>query len=352
MLMYQYLTDPIESSRPAKTQDFSFSKYVDMHKAQTDCTPTELTSKIKTQFYSNQETTDKEKLDKIWDFVGPKVEHNAGLAQFILDYNGAKSRYFFPWLINIFRSPATALEMSYGAGPDLDGKWNDDILTSDPKDPLVPFILDDPAFVYNRERQLYTADLATNAQELAFSTGRVAKIIDFGAGRLAWVRRHGFDAGSEFHEILAFDQDSSIDPATLFTGELADYHIHYRHGDFAAQFTNPNCQAADFIILGGVVSYIPITDFATKIAPVIYGLLKEKGVFFFDLQTETPCYRHSMDILDWPEILLPDTPSQVIDTIEVVRKTLWSQGMKFSAEYHVDTFNMIPSAVMITMQKI
>lgn len=352
MLTYQYLVDSIGPKRPVETKEFNFSKYVDIHKAQTEPTSSELVNRVKDQFYTAHSGVETGAIDKIWNFIKPRVEQNAGLAEFILDYDGARSRYFFPWLINIFRSPATALEMSYGAGPDVSGEWNDDILTSDPDDPLVPFILDDPAFVYNRERQLFTADLATSVQEAAWSANTCAKIIDFGAGRLAWIRRHGFDLTSNFHEIYAFDKDPSIDPTKLLDGDLLGYNIKYKHGDFTAQFTNPDCKDADLIILGGVVSYIPPEVFAEKIVPAIYGLLVENGIFFFDLQTETPCYRHSMDILDWPEIILPDTPSKVIDYAEDTRKALWAKGLRFNAQYNVDTYNKIPSAVMVTLQKI
>lgn len=352
MLMYQYLTDPVRARRPSETREFDFSKYVDIHKAQTEPTSPVLVDRIREQFYVTNEGAAVEAVDKVWDFMKPKIEQNTGLAEFILDHDGAKSKYFFPWLINVFRSPATALEISYGAGPGVDGKWNDDILTSDPDDPLVPFILDDPAFVYNRERQLFTADLAAHIQELSWATNTCGKIVDFGAGRLAWARRHGFDLTSEFYEVYAFDKDPSIDPATLFEEDLSEYHIKYKHGDFTAQFTNPDCKDADLIILGGVVSYIPPDVFAEKIMPAIYGLLVEEGIFFFDIQTETPCYRHSMDILDWPEIILPDSPSKVIDYVEDVRRNLWSKGIEFSAQYNVDTYNKTPSAVMITMQKI
>ena len=352
MIRTRRLVDPIESHRPVITKEFDFDRYVDIHKAQTEPTDTELVEKIKEQFYSNNSSVDKAKLDEIWKFVEEKVRNNAGLAEFTLDNDGAKSKYFFPWLINIFRSPATALEMSYGAGPSLDGDWNDDILGSDPEDPLVPFILDDPAFVYNRERQLYVADLASEFQENAWSTNTCAKIVDFGAGRLAWVRHHGFEIGSGFEYIYAFDKDPYIDPSALFDEDLETLGIRYKHGDLVAQFTNHECRDADLVILGGVASYIQPDVFADKVIPAIYTLLNPQGAFFFDLQTETPCYRHSMDILDWPEFALPDSPAKIIDHVEGVRRVLWTKGMKFSAEYKVDTYNKIPSAVMITLQKL
>ena len=352
MLRYRYLFDPIETKRPKDTREFDFGKYVEIHKNQTGPTDPALVKSIEEQLYSTGETAEAEKIAKIWYFMKQRIEKNAGLAEFIRDFDGAKSKYFFPWLVNVFRSPATALEISYGAGPDLNGDWNDDILGSEPEDPITPFILDDPAFVYNRERQLYVANLASDFQELGWSTDTQTKIVDFGAGRLAWIKRHGYDIGVKNSIIYAFDKDPSIKPEELFENPLEELGIRYKHGDFTAQFTNPDCREADLIILGGVASYVQPDVFAGKIMPAIYSLLNDKGVFFFDMQTETPCYRHSMDVLDWPEINMPDSPSKVIDSVEKIRKDLWSNGIKFSAEYAIDTYNKIPSAVMITLQKL
>lgn len=343
------LYDPI--SRDPSLDEIEFQKYVDIHKHQTEPTKPELVKALKDDFYSSH-AVDKSKLDKIWNFVGKKIEENVGIAEFIRDNNGQLSDYFFPWLINVFRSPSTALEMSYGAGPDLNGDWWEDILDTD--DPLVPFIRNDPAFVYNRERQLFVTDLATSIQDIGAEhpTRRPLKIVDFGAGRLAWVKRHGFAAHPDLARIYAFDKDPSIKPDLLFAQDLESLGIRYKHGDFTAQFTNPDCKEADLIILGGVASYIPPELFASKIVPGLHQLLLDDGVLFFDLQLDCPCYRHSMDILDWSAFDCPAEPSEIIDRIEAMRKSLWLNGTMFSAEYHIDTFNKIPSAVMIVMQKV
>lgn len=358
MLRHNLLFDPVK--RPEVTKEIDFDRYVEIHKAQTAPTNPDIVEAIKAQFYEVDPSAEKENLDKIWEFVEPKVKENNGLAEFIRDYDGAKSKYFFPWLVNVFRSPATALEISYGAGPNLNGVWKEDILGSN--DPIVPFILDDPAFVYNRERQLYVADLVTTIMEDRAERDRSIhpKIIDFGAGRMAWMRRHGLIElcyhymylGSA--DIYAFDKDQTIKPEDLFARSLKELGIKYKYADFTSQLNNPDCRDADLIVLGGVACYIPPETFYGKIVPAIYMLLKPGGVFFFDLQASTPCYRHSMDILDWDwkEIALPTDPAAIIDGVEKARRSLWDKGVKFSAEYIVDTYNKFPSAVMVTMQKI
>ncbi len=331
-------------------KEIEFARYVVIHKQQVGPTKRELFDLLKDEFYASHTSVEKSKLDKIWEFIGPKIENNAGMAEFTKDNQGHKSDYFFPWLINVFRSPATALEMSYGAGSDLNGDWTEGILNTN--DPLVPFIKDDPAFVYNRERQLYVADLANSVQDLIKSQGRKAKIVDFGAGRLAWIRKHGYVLSAEQASIYAFDRDPSIKPEELFSSNLEDLGIYFKHGNFAAQFKNPDCQNADLIIMAGLASYIKAADFVGKIIPAIYRLLNPDGIFFFDLQLDCPCYRHSMDILDWPEFKLPSNIGDAIHDVEKSRRMLWEKGIKFSAEYQPDTYNTIPSGVMVTMQKI
>lgn len=356
MLRHNLLFDPVK--RPENTKEIEFDKYVEIHKNQTEPTSAGVVESIKRQFYEAGSEAEIGNLDKIWSFVGPKVKENNGLAEFIRDYRGAESQYFFPWLINVFRSPATALEISYGAGPNLDGVWDESILDTD--DPIVPFVYDDPAFVYNRERQLFVADLVTNVMEDNAERNRSKrpKIVDFGAGRMAWARRHGLMELCYHYmylgaaDIYAFDRDQTIKPEKLFSRRLDELGIKYKYADFTSQLVNPDCRDADLIILGGVACYVPSETFYGKIVPAIHGLLNRGGVFFFDLQTSTPCYRHSMDILDWQEINLPEDPAVVIDSVEKARRSLWENGIKFSAEYQVDTFNKIPSAVMVVMQKL
>lgn len=335
-------------------KNIEFAKYVEQHKSQIEkgiSTDPTMIESLKNTFYGSHSNVDVEKLNEVWDFISPKLTENVGLVEFILDNDGQVSDYFFPWLINVFRSPATALEMSYGAGSDLSGAWSENILATD--DPLVPFIKDDPAFVYNRERQMYVADLAASIQDLAWAQGDgPMKIVDFGAGRLTWVRRHGYEQNPALTTIYAFDKDPLIKPAELFESSLVGLGIYYKRGDLTAELSNSDCENAHLVILGGVASYIAPEVFAGRIMPAIWKLLEEQGTLFFDLQLNCPCYQHSMDILGWPAFDIPKDPSVIIDRVENMRKALWSTGFKFSAEYGVDTFNATPSSVMVTMQKV
>ena len=331
-------------------KEIEFAKYVKMHKEQQGPTDPKLIEAVKDEFWSTHTEVGEPILEKIWGFVAPRFADNIGLLEFTKDNDGHKSEFFFPWVMNVFKSPATALEISFGTSPDLSGKWREDIMETD--DPIVPFIKDDPAFVYNRERQLFVADLVASVQDLASTKGAKAKVVDFGAGRLAWYRQYGHKIMPISPNIYAFDKDPSIDPTKLFSEELENLGIHYKHGDFTQQLNNPDCREADLIILGGVASYISPDDFSNKIAVAIYQLLKPGGAFFFDLQLDCPCYEHSMDILGWPKFNIPAKVSEIIDRNEAMLRALRQKGLKFSAEYHVDSYNQLPSAVMIVLQKI
>ena len=343
MLRNQKLYDPIE--RTANMTKEEFTTYVDINKSHNGTTDTSLIDKIKHNFYTSHPDADLVFLDDAWDIIFPKLLRNPGLAQFTLDYHGDESEYFFPWLSAVFKSPSEALEMAYGAGSDLVGVWDTEIL--DTNDYIVPFIRNDPTFVYNRERQLYVADLVTTMQ----ARGR-SKVVDFGAGRLAWSRWHGFEFEPWHQEIYAFDSDPSIRPDTLFTESLDSLGIHFKHGDLTAQLVNPDCRDADLVILGGVASYVPLDIFSQKIVPAVWNLLKDDGVFFFDYQIGCPYLRRSMSIFSWPDMYLFDDVPSAVAVVETIRKNLWTKGLKFSAEYAVDTYNEYPSSVMITLQKI
>lgn len=349
MLRHIQLVDPI-----ARTKDMDiteFTKYTEITEHQHGPTDSHLIKQIHDQLYEyHSGSTDDKSLAEIWGFISQKLEKNAGLATFILDYDGAKSEFFFPWLVNVFRSPATALEMSYGAGNDMAGNWVERVPTSDPID---FFVRNDPTFVYNRERQLFVADLATTIQERSHDNTNPTKIVDFGAGRLAWARWHNFDFWPDSQDIFAYDKDTSIDPSGLFKSQtLEELHIKYRHGDLMAHVNNPECMNADLILLGGVVSYIPPEIFSQAVLMPIYHLLRSNGVFFFDLQVDCPYLRRSMSIFEWPKMHLPESVSKAIDRIEKVRQDFWRKGMKFSVEYAADTYNEFPSAVMITLQRV
>ncbi|MBR3169356.1 hypothetical protein IKF23_02855 [Candidatus Saccharibacteria bacterium] len=358
MLRHQYLHDPVE--RTADMNITEFTKYTDIVKSQTGPTEDGLVKEIEKRylkFVDKHSSTEEDRSQamKAWEFVLPKIEINAGLANFILDYDGAESLYFFPWLINVFRSPSTALEMAYGAGENIFGEWKYDMTD----DPIDFFVKNDPTFVYNRERQLYVADLASSICDNAMSASYAelpSKIVDFGAGRLAWARWHGFKFASTHVSINAYDKDSSIDFNEVFNVDNAEeaLGIRFKHGDLMAFVNDPEAAHADLVILGGVASYIHQKVFAQAVVMPIYHLLNRGGMFFFDLQIDCPYLRRSMAIFDWPKMYL-DGRSNVTETIaevEQMRKQFWHEGLKFGAEYAVDTYNESPSALMVTMQKI
>ena len=349
MFVHAYLNSPVKRTDEMKVE--AFSKYTQINQREYSTRP-ELIEDIKNQFFEFARSNDVEedKIAKLWHFAGTKLIENPGLASFTMDYNGAKSLFFFPWLVNVFKSPATALEMSYGAGANLHGNWVKEIPEDDPID---YFVKNDPTFVYNRERQLYVANLVSCLRDIAFDSNQKKKVVDFGAGRLAWARWHGLTLDSRLIEIYAYDRDPSIKPDELFPGEnLVQLGIRYKHGDLFVQVKNSDCNETDLVMLGGVASYIPAGVFVEKVIKEIYTLLNPGGIFFYDLQVKCPYLERSMSIFDWPTMDLADSAVAAIESVENTRKELWKGGMRFSAEYTVDTYNENPSAVMVLLQKV
>lgn len=337
--------------RTREMKESEFTKYTDIRKAQLKAgtmTDADLVDKIRKDFYMSHTDVNDKNLDKIWAVVGPKIGQNAGLAQFTLDYHGAKSKYFFPWLKAVYTSPSEALEMSYGAGRDLSGEW---VKRTDTDDPIEGFVCDDPTFVYNRERQMYVADLVTTLQKKATVTSP-SKIVDLGAGRLAWARWHGFKFDPSRQKVIACDKDKTIRPETLFQFPLNELGINYKICDMTAALADKDCAGADLIMLGGVASYVPMEVFTGKIVPAAWQLLRDGGAFFFDLQADCPYLRRSMSIFDWPEMHFYGTAAETVVTVEAIRKELWGHGMKFGAEYTLDTYNAVPSSVMVLLTKL
>lgn len=349
MIRHEWLVDPIVRTRDMEESEFT--KYVricEEHKNRN--TSSVVFNMVRKQFHHYAETkiTDKQ-LRWIWKKVAPKIRANAGLAQFTLDYGGAESDYFFPWLIEIDVSPSGALEMAYGAGRDLNWMWVDNVPK---KDNIYGFVRNDPTFVYNRERQLYVADLVTSVQDKSIPLSE-SRVVDLGAGRLAWARWHGFNFCPMRQQIIAVDRDETIMPDALFHDTPArTLRVHYLHYDISKAFGDPLCQDADLVILGGVASYYPMETFMKGVIAPTYKLLKNGGVFFFDLQIDCPYLRRSMEVFGWPELRLVRSAEDAISLLEKVRKRLWSEGMKFSAEYRLDTYNEKPTAVMVTLTKI
>lgn len=349
MLKHIGLYDPVVRTKDMETTEFT--KYTRIRSGQMWCTDPKIVNEISEQFYKEHATTDnQENLDRIWKFVEPKISKNIGLAAFIMDYDGAKSRFFFPWLYNVSHSPSLALEMSYGAGEDVDGNWIDKVPETDPID---FFVRNDPTFVYNRERQLYVADLVTTIQDYSYTCPEhLSKVVDFGAGRLAWARWHGFQFKPEVQKIYAFDKDESINMESIFETNLESLGLEFRHGDLMVQVNNPLCMGVDLAILGGVATYIRKDIFEEAVVMPIYHLMNPGGVFFFDLQINCPYLQRSMSIFDWPKMYLADTIEDAIKTAESIRKALWLKNCKTSAEYILDTYNESPTAIMVTLQKL
>ena len=350
MILHGHLYSPV--SQTAVMEDEDFYKYVEICNRQIGPTNPDLVEEIKNQFieFTKKKAIDRERVDKLWAFVLPKIKVNEGLARFILDYDGAKSEYFFPWLANVSKSPSAALEMAYGAGENLAGEWVKGIADLD--DPIKFFIENDPTFVYNRERELLMAELVSRVKDKAERECELAKIVDFGAGRLAWARWYGLKLNAAEQIVFAFDRDPSIKPEKLFSESLDELGVHFKHGDLFAQLKNHVCREADLISVLGLVSYLPRDAFASVVLPTIYNLLNKNGTFFFDLQLDCPYYRRSMKLWDWPEIDLQKDVAGAVSTVEKIRKDLWLKDQMFSAEYIPDTCNKTSSSLMVIMTKL
>ncbi|MBQ6375671.1 class I SAM-dependent methyltransferase [Candidatus Saccharibacteria bacterium] len=349
MLVNRELYDPIERTREMKKTEFT--KYIrirDQAAAEGRQTDPNVVGRIMVDFFESHKDVPEEKLAKLWRIVDPKVAKNPGLAQFIVDKNATHSQYFFPWLKSVYTSPSEALEMSYGAGRGLSGEW---VYRTDEADPIEDFVRNVPTLVYNRERQLFVADLVTTIQKKG-SPYEPTKVVDLGAGRMAWARYHGFQFQPKSQTIYAFDKDPNINPALLFPQSLDAIGLNYHLGDMRSAFTQPECKEADLIMLGGVASYYPMDVFRSAVIMPVYGFLKPGGVFFFDLQLQCPQYEWTVKLFDWPVMELEDSAEAAIAKVEAMRRELWKSGLKFGADYKVDTYNEMASAVMITFTKI
>jgi len=345
VLKFEELYDPIQ--RTAVMEDATVERYAEINKDRPGKVDPGIIEQVRDAFYESHKDTETSFLDYMWALVSPRFSW--GLVQFILDYHGAESNFFFPWLVEIGNSPSGALELAYGAGYDLAGNWVTKIPHSDPID---IFVRNDPALVYNRERQLATANLVLSLAVMRDPESEYrVKVVDFGAGRLAWARWHGLHLSSVFEEVLAFDKDLTIVPSELFDRDLKDLGITYRHGDLMSQLGNPACKDADAIILGGVATYFQFDVFAEAVLKPVYRLLGKHGIFFFDLQLGCPVFRRNASIFGWPTMNLPSTAAEAIAMVEKVRQRLWKSGVKYSAEYSLDTYNASPTALMITFAK-
>ena len=352
MLRYKYLSDPIE--RTGNIELTKFHKYIDIAKTQRGPTDEKLVNEIKEQLYDYHLTEKNEaKIERIWKFLVAKVGTNAGLASFILDYGGAKSDFFLPWMMNTFLAPSAPLEMAYGAGANIDGHWIDNIPANDP---IMPFVKNEPNFIYHRERELHVADLATMVQEASFGEfGKVSKIVDFCAGRMPWATRYGYDFTPEDQTIMAFDKDPTLKPKKLpHIKDAEAMNIAFKNGDVMSQASNPECSDADLIVAVGFYGapYTRFDAFSQAVIMPVYHLLNPGGIFFFDLRINSPCLRYVTPIFEWPKLYLMESVPNAVKSVEEVRRSLWKSGRKFNAEYTVDSYNEPPSGLMVTFQKV
>lgn len=350
MLRHFGLYNPVVQT--AEMKDKEFTKYVDICRREQSNTPNDVLKRIRDHFFDFASgKAKKNHILDVWDYVEPMLAKNQGLAQFTLDYHGDESQYFFQWLRTVHESPARALEMSYGSGYNLSGTWETSFI-DDTEDPINHFVRNDPTFVYNRQRQLYVADLASTVYDRAWDSSSPRKIVDFGAGALAWARWHGYEfvcPNQDWVEINAFDIDKTINPYDFFDG--SKLNIHYRKGDLMSQMDNPECRDADLVILSGVATYLPAGELVEVIKAIFY-LLYDEASLFFDLQVDCPYLQRSIELWGWPKMNLPQNAATAIANVEEIRRHLWSNGYKFGAEYVVDTYNNTPSAVMVTFTRI
>ena len=349
MIFNKEIFNPIITD--SRMPDEVFAKYIVIsnRRRKSSLALSELTAEVKKVFYGSHPDIVNDKLDKIWAFMYPMVSHNEALANFILDCGGAKSDFFFPWMISVATSPSEALELSYNAGRNLNGEW----ITEIPKeDKINYFVYNLPTLAFNRERQFRVADLVSSDKVICGDRG--SKVIDLGAGRMAWARHHGFKFKPRIQQIIACDKDPNIQPDALFAPRTLDeIRLTYRRNDIMRELRDTDdCIDASFVILQGVASYYPISMFKKAIVEPVYNCLREGGSFFFDLQLDHVSYEWSEKVFGWPQMNMPESASVAIDEAENLRKSLWDDGMKFRAEYMLDTYNASPLSVMILFTKI
>lgn len=348
LLHNRELFQPIKKTE--EIQDEMFQKYIDIRDKQYNLMPTtfEIIEEVRKKFFNSHPDVPKERLMQMWEFMRNPIQMNEALARFVLDFGGAESDFFFPWLIAVAHSPSEALELSYNAGRNLTGEWFDNIPADDK---IEYFVKNLPTLAYNRERQLTVADLVMTDREIT-SVGEKSVVLDLGAGRMAWARHHGFKFKSRLQSVWACDLDKNIHPERLFNSSLAELGITYEQANILTELTELADASVSLAILQGVASYYPMDVFRERIMRPLYHGLRDGGHFFFDLQLNHISYEWSVKVFSWPEMKLPASAAEAIDKVEQLRKQLWSNGMKFQAEYILDTYNATPLSVMIVFTKI
>lgn len=344
------LYDPVAVEHPM--EEWEFTKYIDICAKQKEAgrqTDPEIIKKVRESFFASHPLVSEKKLKDLWEQVKPWLLESEGLAQSILDYEGEKSDYFFAWLVSMHTSMSMALEAAYNAGYDLEGNWVVDIPH---EDSMSYYVHNEPPYVSARRRGLLAATLAASTIDAVQGSGRKAKIVDLGAGRMAWARWHGLELNPDLVEIVASDRDETIVPEKLFPGGLEKYGIKYERANLFEQLKNPECQHADLVLLLGVASYYPREALIGAFTG-IHALLNDGGEFACDFQVNGLPLQRSTGVFGWQALKLKDTVAETIEVIEELRKTLWEAGVKFDVTYKPDIYdNKFQSAVMAVFTKV
>ena len=354
------LFDPILRSNKGMSDDM-FRKYIEIFDGNQIGIPTTpgLPTKIKEEFFDSHKDVDEVVLKGIWSVLYDRIASNEAFARFVSDFHGAESDYFFPWLLSVAKSPSEALELSYNAGRNLMGKWVDSIPENDP---INKFVVGMPTVAYNRLRQLTVADLVMSERDIQdglyvydqsylINGEYKSKVLDLGAGRMAWARHHGFTF-SPAQIIYAVDTDPNINPKELFSEDPKSLGLYYDKDDLVGSLQkNMLYVGATLVILQGVASYFPTEVFREHILKQVYSRLTRNGRFFFDLQIEHISYVWGCKLFGWPQMNMPKTVSEAIDIVEGMLRELHKHGKHFRASYEPDSYNRDPLSVMVTLTK-
>lgn len=344
MYSHSYIVNPIQGNA-----DYSlYDKHLRDLESWSIANKDEKIKEINNDFFeANSALSDNNEVRSIWTRVEKMLQENPALINFVLDYQCAKSRYFFPWLINVSRNPARAIELLYGEGDDLEGNWVTNI--HDSTDQIANFIRNDPLAIYYRETQQRIAELSATLYDGGWSENGKKKIVVFNSGYMPWLNHYGFMVDTDFIEINAFDTDPFV-----HADYLTSLGVNFKHGNAISQMKNIDCKEADLIIYGpeyGNLDITPLRVFYDKIIKPAYHLLNLGGELIFDIKLNSPMIDYLQDVFCWPLVQQYQGLEETIADFERERRAIWKEGCKFSTEYFVDNNDREPTAVQIVMTK-
>lgn len=327
--------------------DEMFRKYIDISDGKQGLpTSPQILAEVKYRFFHSHQSSKTKCYEELWNKLCHMVMNNEAFAQFTLDYKGAESEFFFPWIVSVATSPSEALELSYNAGRNIAGEWFDCISA---RDPINFFVRNLPTLAYNRERQATVARLVEMDRE-RFGDSRV---IDLGAGRMAWARHCGFEFEPTRQKIVACDKDATIDPTKLFPGgELGPSGLVYKKEDITELLKDSSLEDVSLAIMQGVASYYSGDALRELIVRPVGDKLRVGGSFFFDLQLAHISYEWSVKTFHWPAMNLPKIIESAIEIVEKIRGRLWNENMRFGADYRVCTYNSAPLSMKVLLTKL